>query len=90
MQSDLWKMVVDHVQAMKPRLDPHGLSPQASLTNDLGLDSLDLVELCDRVRADFPQYDIQSWLVEASTPGGDTLATFVFHLERQITGVPGA
>jgi acyl carrier protein len=83
-ESDLWKTVSAYIGAVKPTVDPSKINPQASLTADIGLDSLDLVELASRIGAEFPQCDIMPWLTEASSPGKDTVGTFVAHLERQL------
>jgi acyl carrier protein len=84
MHDDLRSTVFDSIRALKPAVAETAITPQASLTADLGLDSVDLVELSARITADFPACDITPWLWEASEPGRDTLDSFVTHLERQI------
>ena len=86
-QEQLWQMLANQIRMVKPNLDGSALQPQASLTGDLGLDSLDLVRLSARLASDFPEVDLTPWLAQACRPGMDTLSSIVAHLERQLTQI---
>jgi long-chain acyl-CoA synthetase len=49
MESDEYRSVISGVCAATPRLDPHAITPRSNLEIDLGLDSLDRIELLSAV-----------------------------------------
>ncbi|HZN20756.1 MAG TPA: hypothetical protein VFB84_21615 [Micromonosporaceae bacterium] len=69
-----------HLTEVKPALDPAQIGMDCSLTADLGLDSLDLVELANRLTSDQGVTDLTPWLAQAMGPGGDTVRSLAAFL----------
>lgn len=67
--------VVRVLVEVKPALDASAIRPDSSLTADLGLDSLDLVELANRLGDGGRPVDLSPWLAVAMRPGGDTVGS---------------
>ncbi|GGQ81080.1 acyl carrier protein [Couchioplanes azureus] len=65
--------VIDAIVAVKPALHPGDVHLDASLTRDLGLDSLDLVQLASRITAAYPDFDLRVWLTEAMSSEVDSV-----------------
>jgi acyl carrier protein len=86
-QEQLWQSVTGHIRHVKRTLDASALNPDASLTGDLGLDSLDLVQLSASLSEDFPDVDLAPWLAQASLPGMDTLSSLITHLTETLARV---
>lgn len=82
--SDLTRLLV----AVKPALDASAVRPDSSLTADLGLDSLDLVELANRLSERYPGVDLTGWLADAVQAGGDRVAGLARYLSVQRDGRP--
>lgn len=66
--------------AVKPTLDASAIRHDSSLTADLGLDSLDLVELANRLAEGRHSFDLSLWLAQAMRPGGDTVGSLAILL----------
>jgi len=84
-RDQLRQVLASQIRMVKPTLDSSALQPQASLTGDLGLGSLDLVQLSARLASDFPEVDLTPWLAQACQPGMDTLSSIVSYLEEQLS-----
>lgn len=72
------KLLVDEILSACPELG--GAPSDASLTGDLGLDSLTLASLFAAVKARFGHLELAPWFISASTAGTDTvgsLAAFI-------------
>jgi len=80
--------LTEHIETIRPMLERAAITPDASLTADLGLDSMDLVEFAARVVADYPDFDMNAWLFEASAPGTDCLGSLVAVLASQSESRP--
>ena len=68
--------------AEDPSLTVEALSPDASLTTALGLDSGRLASLFAMVRARISDRDLTPWLIQASRRGQDTLGGLADFLAR--------
>ncbi|MFI5495816.1 acyl carrier protein [Actinoplanes sp. NPDC051859] len=73
--------VIDAIVAVKPALRPGDVHPDASLTRDLGLDSLDLVQLAARITAAYPDFELRAWLTEAMASEVDSVHSMARMLE---------
>ncbi|HET6211664.1 MAG TPA: hypothetical protein VFE14_02195 [Micromonosporaceae bacterium] len=78
--------VTRNLVAVKPSLEPSMVRLNSSLTADLGLGSLDLVELASGLADDYGPMDLAPWLSQAMRPGGDTVGSLVAFL----AGLPSA
>jgi acyl carrier protein len=72
--------------ALKPSLDPALIRLESSLTADLGLDSLDLVELAAQLGDHYGRIDLGPWFASAMQPGGDTVASLTAYLAALLEG----
>ncbi|MEW9533739.1 acyl carrier protein [Microbispora sp. NPDC049125] len=72
------RVLVHHIAGVKPSLDAGTIQAADSLTVDLGFDSLDLVELSQRIRRVEPGVDLRPWFAGASM--SDTVASLAAHL----------
>ncbi|OJF16165.1 acyl carrier protein [Couchioplanes caeruleus] len=73
--------VIDAIVAVKPALSPGDVHLDASLTRDLGLDSLDLVQLATRITAAYPDFELRLWLTEAMSSEVDSVHSMARMLE---------
>ncbi|WP_224245110.1 hypothetical protein [Hyalangium gracile] len=62
---------------MDPQLDLSAIAPGASLSQQLGLDSLRLATLFDRIRQDNAGINLLPWFMNAARQGGDSLESLV-------------
>jgi acyl carrier protein len=65
---------------IRPHLADSEISIETSLTQDLGLDSLDLEQLFAFIKANVADVDLTPWLLAAARRGSDSLdslATFL-------------
>ena len=68
--------------AVKPSLRDVEIRLEASITADLQLDSLELIELATRIRIAYPLVDLQQWLARAMSVSGDTVASVAAVLDQ--------
>ncbi len=61
---DVRELVADLI-AVKPTLRAEDIDPGASLTEDLGFGSMDLVALAGRIRDRYPDFDLSRWIAQA-------------------------
>jgi acyl carrier protein len=54
-----------HLVAVKPSLRIEDIAAASSLTENLGFDSMDLVQLAGRIRDSYPGFDLRAWLANA-------------------------
>lgn len=73
-------MLLDEIAACCPGLSPEELQPSASLTADLGLDSLCLTSLFSMVKAEIGPVELSGWFIRASNQGTDTVASLAGYL----------
>jgi acyl carrier protein len=57
--------LTSHLVTVKPSLVPTDVTPDSSLTADLGFDSLDLIALANEIRKAQPDFDLRTWLAGA-------------------------
>lgn len=69
------------LSAACPHCPGRSVPPDASLTNQLGIDSLVLMLFLADVRSDYG-VDLADWLVHQAARGRDTLCTLAEHLDR--------
>jgi acyl carrier protein len=67
--------LVQDLVAVKPTLRAEDIRPESSITDELGFDSLDLVELANRIRDDYPDFDLRIWLAEAMSSEVDSVGS---------------
>lgn len=60
------------------------LHVDASLTGDLGLDSLCLTALFGMVKREIGQVELSGWFIRASNTGTDTVASLANYLVAQV------
>lgn len=67
------ELLVDEIMAACPEVGRPPLD--ASLTGDLGLDSLTLTSLFASVKAEFGHISLAPWFIAASNAGTDTIGS---------------
>lgn len=65
-----------------PHIDPERVTPDASLTDDLEIDSVHLMALFAFARAEIADVDFTPWYVEAIRSRRDTLRSLAEYLHR--------
>lgn len=76
------EMLLAEITAVCPELGEP--SADASLTGDLGLDSLCLTSLFGAVKAQLGQVELSTWFIRASNTGTDTIASLSSYLADQL------
>lgn len=74
-------------------LPPESLTPETSLTMDLGIDSFHLVEVATRVEAAFEgRFTLVDWVVDQQDAPDPpfTLASLIVFIQAQLTALPNA
>jgi acyl carrier protein len=61
------------------------LHADASLTGELGLDSLCLTSLFGMVKREIGQVELSCWFIRASNTGTDTIASLAHYLVAQVS-----
>jgi len=75
-------LLVDEILAACPEL---GVVPSdASLTGELGLDSLTLTALFASVKAEFGHVSLAPWFIAASNAGTDTVGSLSGYIAERI------
>jgi hypothetical protein len=84
-------LLTRHLLAIKQSLRADDIAPDLLVVEDLGLDSMDLAQLADRIRLDMPAIDLMPWLARAMAGEGTvaSLTEFLTAAERRTTH-PGA
>ncbi len=72
--------VIEAIVAVRPALRPADVHLDSSLTLDLGLDSLDLVQFATRITVEYPDFDLREWLAEAMSSEADSVRSVVNRL----------
>jgi acyl carrier protein len=68
-------LIALEVTRIRPQLATEDLPLQASLTQDIGLDSLDLEQLFAFIKTHVVDVDLTPWLLSAARKGSDSLAS---------------
>lgn len=73
------QQILDHLRAliltMNPRLSPNEVNEGASLTQDLGMDSLHLESLISRLKDEVADVEFTPWYIKATRRGHDTVGS---------------
>jgi len=69
------ELITAELVRIRPHLGAAELSPDASLTQDLGLDSLDLEQLFAFIKSNVADLDLTPWFLSAARRGSDSLAS---------------
>jgi len=75
-------LLLDEIASVCPELGSM-LHADASLTGDLGLDSLCLTSLFGMVKKEIGQVELSSWFIRASNTGSDTVSSLAHYLAVQ-------
>ncbi|WP_436494948.1 acyl carrier protein [Actinokineospora sp. HUAS TT18] len=81
--------LVQDLVAVKPTLRAEDIRPESSITEELGFDSLDLVELAQRIRDDYPDFDLRVWLADAMSSEVDSVGSMAALLAASRQAVAG-
>lgn len=76
------KMLQDEIAEVCPEVGPIPLD--ASLTGDLGLDSLCLTSLFGMVKKEIGRVELSTWFIRASNSGTDTIGSLSVYLADQL------
>ncbi len=76
------EMLLAEIAAVCPELGRP--SADASLTGDLGLDSLCLTSLFGTVKQELGQVELSTWFIRASHTGTDSIASLSTYLADQL------
>jgi acyl carrier protein len=72
--------LVNRICSLDAKILVRDLRDDASLVDDLGLDSLDLAELSAAIRDRYDDIDLTDWYIASSKSGHDTLASLVDYI----------
>lgn len=76
------EMLVTEITAVCPEVGTPSLD--ASITGDLGLDSLCLTSLFGMVKKELGQVELSGWFIRASNTGTDTIGSLSAYLAAQL------
>ena len=72
--------LTEQLVAVRPETAGRQVTERSRLTGDLGLDSVELAELFERIREVYGEVDIADWLAMATRAEGDTVGSLVRYL----------
>ncbi|MET7479232.1 hypothetical protein ABZT17_33405 [Streptomyces sp. NPDC005648] len=72
--------LIEQLAAVRPETAGRQVTERSRLTGDLGLDSVELAELFERIREVYGEVEIADWLAMASRAEGDTVGSLVRYL----------
>ncbi|WP_176954006.1 acyl carrier protein [Streptomyces indicus] len=72
--------LTQHLAAVRPETALRQITEHSRLTGDLGLDSVELAELFERIRETYAGVEISAWLATATRAEGDTVGSLVRYL----------
>ncbi|MEV5609152.1 acyl carrier protein [Streptomyces sp. NPDC052225] len=72
--------LTQHLAAVRPDTAGRQITERSRLTGDLGLDSVELAELFERIREAYAGVEISDWLAMATRAEGDTVGSLVRYL----------
>ncbi|MDJ1133993.1 hypothetical protein [Streptomyces iconiensis] len=73
--TDHMRALAVHLVAVKPNLRMEEIAPDASLTDDLGFDSMNLEALGRRIREAYPDFDLMHWLDQTFSSESDSVGS---------------
>lgn len=77
-------LLLDEIVSACPELADFEIRTDASLTGELGLDSLTLSALFAGVKAQFGHLQLAPWFIKASNEGNDTIASLAAFISARI------
>ena len=88
-EQEIFQRIQEHLKTIEPLLDVTKVTPNDSLSGELGLDSLRLASLFDRLRQEHAGVNLTPWFMSASQEGGDSVGSLVtFLLKATASKVP--
>ncbi|MDR3083642.1 MAG: acyl carrier protein [Streptomyces sp.] len=72
--------LTQQLAAVRPETAQRHITERSRLTGDLGLDSVELAELFERIRETYAGVEISNWLATATRAEGDTVGSLVRYL----------
>lgn len=78
--------LIEQLAAVRPETARRPVTEHSRLTGDLGLDSVELAELFERIRDTYGEVDIADWLAMATRSEGDTVGSLVRYLVLTVPG----
>ena len=79
----LAEILMEAVREVEPALRPDEITPTASITWDLGLDSMRLARLFQRLEARGLVVDGEDWVLAVGVNGQDTVESLRQHLQAR-------
>jgi acyl carrier protein len=83
------QQILDHVRnmilTMNSGLFPDDVNEFASMTYDLGMDSLYLESLISRLKDEVADIEFTPWYIKASRRGHDTVGSLVDYIDEHLT-----
>lgn len=76
----VFQLLQEHIKAVDPAMDLSRVTLNTSLTNELGMDSLRLASLFDRIRQNHDGVNLLPWFMSAAQKGGDSLESLALFL----------
>ena len=76
----LMTTLIEQLVAVRPETAGREITERSRFTGDLGLDSVDLAELFERIREVYGDVEIADWLAMATRAEGDTVGSLVRYL----------
>ena len=85
------QQILDHVRnmilTMNSGLFPDDVNEFASMTYDLGMDSLYLESLISRLKDEVADIEFTPWYIKASRRGHDTVGSLVDYIDENLSSV---
>ncbi|MFG3255716.1 hypothetical protein [Streptomyces sp. NPDC048172] len=73
-------LLIDLVTVVRPEAAAMTVTDECTLTGDIALDSVQLAEFFDRIRAEIGDVDFTFWMSGATQADGDTLGSLIQYL----------
>ncbi|MCG8417445.1 MAG: phosphopantetheine-binding protein [Proteobacteria bacterium] len=80
--------LVTTIAGLKRRIRTSDVREDASLADDLGLDSLDLAALSSAIRHEFNNLDLAGWYMAVASSGTDTVGSLVDYIIESRSSAP--
>ncbi len=77
-------LLIEQLVAVRPEIAGYPVTESSTVTGDLGMDSVDLAELFERIRGVFGEVDIADWLAAATGAEGDTVGSLTRYLASAV------
>lgn len=87
---DIQQTLIEEIRCAAPDLPVDAVRTDASLTVDLGLDSVHLTSLFANVKQQVGDVELAPWFIRSSRSGTDTVDSLAGYLAERIGTVPAA